>query len=82
MRLSQALCMLVAASPLAFADVKFSSPAASASLAGGSLSITWADSGDAPALADLSTYSIILMTGANTAPVCVAIHRKPPQRRS
>lgn len=74
MRLTQALCMLVAASPLAFADVKFSSPAGSASLAGGSLTITWTDSGDAPSLADLTSYSIILMTGANTAPVRVALY--------
>lgn len=47
------------------ADVKFTSPAAGASISGTSISIKWADSGSSPALSDLTTYSLFLCSGGN-----------------
>ncbi|KIW05872.1 uncharacterized protein PV09_03072 [Verruconis gallopava] len=52
----------------AIADVKFTSPAAGSSHAGGgSLQVTWEDSGTAPALSDLTTYQLFLCAGGNDA---------------
>ncbi|KAI5366489.1 hypothetical protein Slin14017_G041290 [Septoria linicola] len=49
----------------AFADVKFTKPAAGASINVGTISIEWQDSGDSPSLDDLTTYEIQLIQGGN-----------------
>lgn len=60
---------LAAVLPLVYADVKFTAPAAGASVPGGTaFTVTWADTGDAPALADLSSYTLFLFSGSNAAP--------------
>jgi len=70
MRLSYALFCLAAVAPLAVADVKFTSPAAAASIPGGTtFPVKWADSGEAPSLTDLSSYTLFLFSGSNAAPV-------------
>lgn len=62
--------VLLASWPLAFADVKITSPAAGATIPGGTaVTITWADSGVAPAITDLAGYTILLYSGSNAAPV-------------
>jgi len=69
MRSSTAFFLLAAIAPSALAYPAFSVPAAGASVPGGSaFTVTWKDSGDAPALADLSAYQLFLFTGSNTAP--------------
>lgn len=69
MRLSSNLLFLVASVPLAFAYPEFTVPAAGASVPGGTaFSVTWKDSGDAPALADLTTYTLFLFSGSNASP--------------
>lgn len=69
MRPSVAFFLLAAAAPLAFADVEFTVPAPGATVAGGTaFTVTWIDSGDAPSLADLSAYQLMLYTGSNAAP--------------
>ncbi len=69
MYLSNALLFLVSSVPWAFADVKFSAPAAGASLPGGTaFTVTWADSGDAPSISDLLTYQLFLFSGSNASP--------------
>jgi hypothetical protein len=69
MRLSSAILSVVASASLVWADVKFSLPEAGASIAGGTaFTVTWADSGDAPSLSDLSTYTLFLFSGSNAAP--------------
>ena len=69
MRYSHALYLLAASCPLAFADVKFTSPAAGASVPGGTaFTITWADSGVAPSLSDLTAYQLFLFSGSNDSP--------------
>ena len=48
------------------ADVEFTSPAAGTTLTGGgAITITWRESGVAPPLSDLSTYSLYLCAGGN-----------------
>ncbi|KAF8861347.1 beta-1,6-glucan boisynthesis protein-like protein [Acephala macrosclerotiorum] len=69
MRLSSNLLFLVASVPLAFAYPEFTVPAAGASVPGGTaFSVTWEDSGDAPSLADLTTYTLFLFSGSNASP--------------
>jgi Ser-Thr-rich glycosyl-phosphatidyl-inositol-anchored membrane family len=69
MRRFSALCFLVAFSPLAFADVEFTVPAAGASVAGGTeFTVTWTDSGAAPSISDLTAYQLFLESGSNSAP--------------
>ncbi|PMD40742.1 hypothetical protein L207DRAFT_554394 [Hyaloscypha variabilis F] len=69
MRPLNALSLLVACLPLALADVKFTVPAASASVAGGTaFTVTWTDSGSAPSISDLTSYQLFLESGSNTAP--------------
>lgn len=62
---SALLTTLLALSPLALADVKITSPAAGAAIPAGQVTITWEDSGVAPSLDQLSTYTIQLMVGGN-----------------
>ncbi len=69
MRLSSALLFLAATAPVALADVKFTVPAAGASVPGGTaFTVTWVDSGDAPSISDLTAYQLLLYTGSNSAP--------------
>ncbi|RDL38175.1 uncharacterized protein BP5553_05608 [Venustampulla echinocandica] len=72
MRVSKALTLLVASAPLALADPKITSPAAGATVAAGTtITVTWADSGEPPSVADLTTYTLQLFAGTNAvnAPV-------------
>ncbi|KAL2064093.1 hypothetical protein VTL71DRAFT_4587 [Oculimacula yallundae] len=69
MRPSILQSLLAALIPLVSADVKFTAPAPGASVVGGTaFTVTWADTGDAPALADLSSYTLFLFSGSNAAP--------------
>lgn len=73
--IDEAITMRPAALPLALvlsllsfasADVEFTSPAAGTTLTGGgAITITWQDSGVAPPLSDLSTFSLYLCAGGN-----------------
>lgn len=55
--------------PAALSDVLFTSPAAGASVPGGTVfTISWRDSGTAPALVDLTAYQLFLYSGSNAAP--------------
>jgi hypothetical protein len=54
------------------ADVRFTKPAAGASIAGGTvLQVEWEDSGDAPSISDLTTYQLFLCAGGNENPVYI-----------
>ncbi|PBP17849.1 putative beta-1,6-glucan boisynthesis protein (Knh1) [Diplocarpon rosae] len=69
MRLAHALILLAPALPWVSADVKFTVPAAGASIAGGAaFTVAWEDSGEAPALADLTSYTLFLFSGSNNVP--------------
>ncbi|ESZ97166.1 hypothetical protein SBOR_2422 [Sclerotinia borealis F-4128] len=66
MRLSQAL-VLVAFAPFAFSYPKFTVPAAAAvKSAGTAFTVTWADNGDAPSVADIATYSLDVCAGSTS----------------
>jgi len=53
---------------LVLADVKFTIPTPGAtSQGGGTATITWQDSGSAPALSDLTNYVLNLCAGGNSA---------------
>jgi len=70
MRLSGALVFLAMLAPLASAVPVISSPAASASVPGGTaFNVEWKDDGTAPAIADLSGYQLLLYSGSGTDPV-------------
>lgn len=57
---------LFALTNLASADVEFTKPKGGAKLTGGgTLDIEWKDSGEAPAIGDLTTYDLFLMAGGN-----------------
>ncbi|KAK3678435.1 Cell wall synthesis protein kre9 precursor [Recurvomyces mirabilis] len=64
MRLSP-IAILAALSQLVLADVKVTVPAAGASVPAGSITVTWTDSGVAPALSALTSYTIQLVIGGN-----------------
>ncbi|KAL8948554.1 MAG: hypothetical protein Q9222_005263 [Ikaeria aurantiellina] len=60
--------LLASLFPLAFADVKFTSPAAGTTLtAGKPIVANWKDSGDGTALTDLKTYTLFLCAGGDDA---------------
>ncbi|TGO36380.1 hypothetical protein BHYA_0126g00060 [Botrytis hyacinthi] len=66
MRFSQAL-VLLAYAPFAIAYPTFSAPAAGAvETAATPFTVTWADNGDAPAIADITTYQLDLCAGSST----------------
>jgi hypothetical protein len=70
MRFTNFFLTLCTSSSLALADVSFTAPAAGALVRGGSpFEITWTDSGEAPALADLTSYQLLLYSGSNANPV-------------
>lgn len=69
MRTTNTLLALLASASCAWADVAFSVPAAGASVAGGTaFAVTWADSGTAPLISALSTYTLFLFSGSNAVP--------------
>lgn len=52
--------------PLAvFADVQFTSPAAGAQIAAGTINVEWRESKIAPSIQDLTAYTLVLMVGGN-----------------
>jgi hypothetical protein len=51
--------------PCVFADVKFTSPAAGATVSGPTISIEWEESGNPPAITDLASYQLFLCAGGN-----------------
>jgi hypothetical protein len=60
------LCFTAALSTLVAADVKFTSPSAGQTLQGGSaITVSWTDSGNDPAISELTTYTIMLCAGGN-----------------
>ncbi len=67
------LLLLCCCGPRAvLADVRFTKPAAGASIAGGTvLQVEWEDSGDAPSISDLTTYQLFLCAGGNENPVYI-----------
>ncbi|GAB7339911.1 hypothetical protein MBLNU457_6437t1 [Dothideomycetes sp. NU457] len=65
MRFSFAL--LTSLASVALADVAFVSPAPGASLPAGPITITFKDSGVAPAISTLQSYQLFLMAGGNSA---------------
>ncbi|ATZ58626.1 hypothetical protein BCIN_16g03510 [Botrytis cinerea B05.10] len=65
MRLSQAF-VLVAFAPFAIAYPTFSAPAAAAvETAATAFTVSWADNGDAPATADITTYQLDVCAGSS-----------------
>lgn len=66
---SQLLTLLAALAPLAFADVEFITPAAGASIAAGTMTVTWQDSGVTPPLSELTLTDLQLLVGGNNAGV-------------
>ncbi|KAM3419872.1 hypothetical protein BST61_g3201 [Cercospora zeina] len=73
MRLSTLLSLTALFATTALADVKFTTPAAGATISAGSISIKWDDSGNTPRLSDLTTYQIQLMQGGNDDGTSVAL---------
>lgn len=49
----------------AYAGVKFTSPAAGASVAAGTITVEWEDDDTSPSVDDLSGYTLQLMVGGN-----------------
>ncbi|KAF2035294.1 beta-1,6-glucan boisynthesis protein-like protein [Setomelanomma holmii] len=62
------LAAIAGLAQLVSAGVKFTSPAAGATLtAGTAIEVKWSDDGDSPALTDLLTYELFLVAGGNAA---------------
>ena len=60
--------LFAALTPLALADIQFTSPAAGGTLqAGKPITAKWKDSGDGTPLTDLTTYTLFLCAGGNDA---------------
>ncbi|KAK4544049.1 hypothetical protein LTR36_004547 [Oleoguttula mirabilis] len=60
------LTLLAALTPYALGYPKFTTPAAGASVAAGTISVAWENSGS-PAISTLSTYTLTLIVGGNDA---------------
>jgi hypothetical protein len=70
------LALIASLAPLASADIEFTKPKAGEELEGGStIEITWKDSGDKPALEELTTYELFLCAGGNEPGSYVSIIR-------
>jgi hypothetical protein len=79
LRLAWLLATLV---PFVSADVKFTSPAAGATVTGPTISISWEESGTSPHISDLASYQLFLCAGGNDASnyvnlTCQSRHRQP-----
>ncbi|KAF4552856.1 putative cell wall synthesis protein KRE9 [Elsinoe fawcettii] len=73
MRFSSSL-LLASLVTLIQADVRFTSPAAGASLpGGGSIAVQWTDSGSGPALTTFASYQLFLMAGGNDGPSMIQL---------
>lgn len=69
MRPATVLAFFLSATPTVFGDVLITSPAPGASVpAGTTFTIQWKDSGTAPALVDLVSYTVFLGSGSNAKP--------------
>lgn len=70
--------LLLAACLLSFvrADVEVTGPEAGDTITGLKLSITWKDSGTAPALSDLASYQLFLCAGGNSESNYVRLQRQ------
>ncbi|KAK4960127.1 Cell wall synthesis protein kre9 precursor [Elasticomyces elasticus] len=64
---TSALSILAALTPYVLADVEVTTPAAGGQIPVGTLNIEWQDSGVAPALSALTSYTIQLVVGGNEA---------------
>jgi len=64
MRIPHSL-LLPLALPLAYADVLFTSPRAGEKVRVGTIDVRWKDSGIAPSLSQLTSYSLALLVGGN-----------------
>jgi len=61
------ITLLTSFASLALGDVLFTSPAAGATLTGGStLSVVFKESGTSPAISTLQSYQLFLMAGGNS----------------
>ena len=67
------LCLVASFITNVVADVKFTSPAAGASVTGSTIAIEWQDSGTSPPITDLLSYQIFLCAGGNDASQLVRI---------
>jgi hypothetical protein len=73
-RLILPLAALMALAPFVSAGISFKSPKAGATLtAGQSVTIEWDDSGDGPAITDLTTYELFLCAGGSKAGTFVSV---------
>jgi len=71
MRFSTVFLYVAASVPFTLASVSLTVPAAGASVPNTGFTVTWAESGDAPSITDITGYTLYLYTGPNTAPVPV-----------
>ena len=78
------LGLILSLAPLAVvADVLFTSPAAGGHVAAGTIEVQWKDSGIAPAIADLTAYTLVLVVGGNSgADMVHFIRRKTTLRQN
>ncbi|KAG8630907.1 hypothetical protein KVT40_000047 [Elsinoe batatas] len=73
MRFSSSL-LLASLVSLIQADVRFTTPAAGATLTGGgAIQVQWTDSGSAPALSTFASYQLFLMAGGNDGPSMIQL---------
>ena len=59
------LSLLAALAPYTLADVQITSPAAGESIPAGSVTVKWEDTGEAPTLAQLGSYTLSLVVGGD-----------------
>ena len=66
MLLRHSLTLLGVLGGVALGDIEFTNPTAGATLTGGfPVDVHWADSGDAPSIADLTSYQLLICAGSN-----------------
>ena len=76
------LLLLAAVAPYTLADVEFTTPAAGATVTGGStLDIEWKESGTGPPITSFSTYQLFLCAGGNDANTFVSTQNACTQIR-